>query len=131
MKTPDPDRLNELGTRIVGCAIRVHRALGPGLLESAYQACLAYEIERSGLKVESEVRVPLRYRDLCLDIGYRLEMLINGEVIIENKAVDLILPVHRAQILTYVEVTGRRLGYPLNWHEALMKRGVHRFDLRL
>lgn len=131
MNTPGPEQLNELGTRIVGCAIRVHRTLGPGLLESAYQACLTYELERSGLKVESEVRVPLKYRDLFLDVGYRLDMLINGEVIIENKTVDQILPVHRAQILTYLELTGRRLGYLLNWHVALMKRGVHRFVLRL
>jgi len=131
MNTIDRDHLNRLGTVIVGSAIRVHRSLGPGLLESAYQACLAYELERSGLRVESEVKVPLRYRDLRLDVGYRLDLLVNEVVVIENKVVERILPVHKAQILTYLELTGNRLGYLLNWHVTLMKRGVHRFVLRL
>ena len=127
MKSNDRDHLNGLGTTIIGCAIRVHRALGPGLLESAYQACFAHELERTGLVVECEVRVPLTYRELRLDIGYRLDMLVEGLVVIENKAVERILPIHKAQILTYLELTGYRLGYLLNWHSPLMKGGVNRF----
>jgi GxxExxY protein len=88
-------------------------------------------MERPGFKVTSEVKVPLQYRDLCLDIGCRLDLSIEDVVVVENKVVESILPVHGAQILTYLELTGCRLGYLINWNVSLMKRGIHRFALRL
>lgn len=124
-------RLEAIGRTIVHFAIRVHRALGPGLLESAYQACLGYELESAGLEVECQVRLPLRYRGLTIDNGYRLDMRVEGEVIIENKTVERLLPVHTAQILTYLELSGCRLGFLLNWQVALMKHGIKRFVLHL
>lgn len=116
---------------IVHSAITVHKALGPGLLESAYQACLGFELESSGFEVEYEVKIPVTYRGLSIDNGYRVDMLVGRGVIVENKVVEHLLPVHTAQILTYLELGGYRLGYLLNWHVTLMKHGIHRFVLRL
>ena len=131
MNTPDPDRLNEIGTEIVRAAIRVHRNLGPGLLESAYQTCHVFELRRAGLKVESEVTLPIEYRDRRIDCGYRVDVIVDGAVVIENKVVDRILPIHTAQLITYLKLSGSRLGYMLNWKVKLMKRGIHRFVNRL
>ncbi len=112
---------------IVDSAIKVHRALGPGLLESAYQACLAYELRSAGLKVKCEVPLPVQYGKIRVDAGYRIDMLVNDCVVIENKAVERILPIHAAQLLTYLRLSDRRLGFLLNWHVKLMKHGIKRF----
>ena len=112
---------------IVDSAIKVHRALGPGLLESAYQVCLAYELRSAGLKVKCEVPLPVQYGEIRVDAGYRIDMLVNDCVVIENKAVERILPIHAAQLLTYLRLSDRRLGFLLNWHVKLMKQGIKRF----
>ena len=121
------DRIEEIGKTIVHSAIRVHRSLGPGLLESAYQACLAMELRNAGLWVETEVDLPIGYKGVEVEVGYRIDMLIENSVVIENKAVERLLSVHTAQILAYLELSGHWLGYLLNWNVTLMKSGIHRF----
>jgi GxxExxY protein len=118
--------IEEVGRQIVDAAIKVHRALGPGLLESAYQACLAYELRQRNLHVDCEVTLPVVYEGLHIDAGYRIDMLVEDVVIIENKAVKKILPIHQAQLLTYLKLRDCRLGYLLNWNVALMKNGIKR-----
>jgi GxxExxY protein len=104
----------------------VHRALGPGLLESAYLACLIVELRHAGLRVEIEVEVPIVYREVTLDCVYKLDLLIEGLVIIELKAVSQILPVHEAQLMTYLKLTGKPLGLLLNFNVPQMKDGIVR-----
>ena len=116
---------------VVDCAIKVHKALGPGLLESAYQFCHAYELRKRGWIVETEAKLPLVYEDQKVDVGYRIDMLINGLVIIENKAVETLLPIHEAQLLTYMKLSGCKIGFLLNWNVTLMKHGLKRFVLNL
>lgn len=118
--------IEAIGYRIIGAAIKVHRTLGPGLLESAYQKCLAWELSRARLKVECEVPLPLRYEGIQIDAGFRLDMRVEDLVIVENKVVEQILPIHEAQLLTYLRLTGCRLGYLLNWNVELMRDGIHR-----
>ncbi len=103
--------IEEVARIVVDSAVKVHRALGPGLLESAYQACLAYELQLQGLEVRCEVRQPVRYGEVYLDIGYRIDMLVDGCVIVENKTVERILPIHAAQTITYLKLSGHRLGF--------------------
>ena len=123
--------IESIGYRIIGAAIKVHRVLGPGLLESAYQKCLAWELSRVGLRVECEVPLPLRYEGIQIDAGFRLDMQVEDLVIVENKVVEQILPIHEAQLLTYLRLTGCRLGYLLNWNVELMRNGIHRMVHRL
>jgi GxxExxY protein len=111
---------------IVDSAIKVHRALGPGLLESAYQHCLAYELRRRGRKVFTEMILPIKYEDQQIDAGYRIDMLVDDMIIIENKTVEAILPIHEAQILTYLKLHNNHLGFLLNWNVKLMKNGIRR-----
>ena len=123
--------IEEVGRQVVDAAIQVHRALGPGLLESAYQACLAYELRKRGVRVECEVLLPVRYDGQQIDAGYRIDMLVEGMVIIENKTVERLLPIHEAQLLTYLKLRDCRLGYLLNWNVPLMKQGIKRMVTRL
>ena len=118
--------VEEIATVIVDAAIKVHRALGPGLLESAYQHCLAHELRKRGLRVETEVAQPVMYDGERIDVGYRLDMLVENAIIIENKTVEEIAPIHEAQLLTYLKLRQCRLGFLLNWNVALMKHGIHR-----
>ena len=118
--------IEEVARQIVDSSIKVHRALGPGLLESAYQACLAHELRKRGLQVECEVSLPVVYDSVQVDAGYRIDMLIEGCVIVENKAVEKLLPVHQAQLLTYLKLHDCRLGFLLNWNVPLMKQGIKR-----
>ncbi len=127
MNNNERNLLNDLGTTIVRSAIRVHKNLGPGLLESAYQSCLALELRNARLYVETEVSLPIEYRGHRIDAGYRIDMLVENSVVIENKAVDRLLSIHTAQILTYLELSGKRIGYLMNWNTRLMKSGIHRF----
>ena len=115
-----------IATQIVDAAIKIHRELGPGLLESAYQACLAYELRRRGLTVNCEVLVPIVYDGQKIDAGYRIDMLVENCVIIENKTVDNLIPLHEAQLLTYLKLKGFRLGFLLNWNVRRMKDGIKR-----
>ncbi len=115
-----------IAKQIVDTAIEVHRALGPGLLESAHQYCLAYELRKRGLQVQCEVVLPIRYDGQEIDAGYRIDMLVEDCIIIENKTVDQILPIHQAQLLTYLKLRNCRLGFLLNWHVPLLKHGIKR-----
>jgi len=102
---------NRIGDLVIGAAMRVHSAMGPGLLESAYEACLAFELEKRGLSVRRQVAIPVRYDELTLDVGYRIDLLVENSVVIELKAIENILPVHRAQLLSYLRLGGFKLGY--------------------
>lgn len=123
------DDINELSNEIIGLAIKVHRALGPGLLESSYQECLCYELATAGYLVEKEKALPLVYEDVKLDIGYRIDMLVDNKIIIEVKAVEAITDVHIAQVLTYLKLSGNRLGLLINFNVKLLKDGIKRLVL--
>jgi GxxExxY protein len=118
--------IEEVGRNIVDGAVKVHSALGPGLLESAYQACLDYELTKRGLKVACEVPVPITYSGHIIETGYRIDMLVENCVIIENKVAEKLLPLHEAQLITYLKLKGCWLGYLLNWNTVLMKHGIRR-----
>ena len=118
--------IEEIGRNIVHSAIKVHKALGPGLLESVYQRCLAYELEKVGLTVACEVPIPVRYDEVSIDLGFRMDMMVQNAVVIENKTVERLLPIHEAQLLTYLKLTKLNLGYLLNWNVVLMKDGIKR-----
>jgi len=111
---------------IVDAAIKVHKEFGPGLLESAYQQCLAYELRERGRNVLTEITLPIIYSGRQIDAGYRLDMLIDDLIIIENKTVETILPIHIAQLLTYLKLKDCKLGFLLNWNVKLMKNGIMR-----
>ena len=121
--------LNRLTAMIIGAAIEVHRYLGPGLLESAYELCLLFELERLGLRVERQKGLPLVYKEIDLEIGYRIDLLVEGLIVVEIKAVEHILPVHEAQVLTYLKLSGCQLGLLLNFNVPLMKEGIRRFRM--
>ena len=111
---------------IVHCAIKVHKILGPGLLESVYQKCLAYELANAGFKIECELPLPVKYEEINIDLGFRVDMLVNDLIIVENKTVEKLAPIHEAQLLTYLKLTQLKLGFLLNWNEILMKDGIRR-----
>ena len=117
---------NEIGTAVIGAAIKVHSVVGPGLLESAYEACLVYELEKQRLRVRNQVSIPIRYEDLLIDNGYRVDLVVEDRVVVELKAVENILPVHRAQLLSYLRLGGFQLGYLLNFNVPHMRDGVVR-----
>ncbi len=117
----------QLTERIIGAAIAVHRALGPGLLESAYEACVAAELNAMGVMFERQRALPLRYREVELDCGYRLDFLVEDRVVVELKAVDSIEPIHEAQLLSYLRLSGRPLGLLINFNVPRLKDGVRRF----
>jgi GxxExxY protein len=116
----------EIGRAVIGSAIRVHSALGPGLLESAYEMCLMYELEKQRFPVRSQVSIPIRYEELSIENGYRVDLLVAGLVVVELKAVPVVLPVHRSQLLGYLRLGGFRLGYLLNFDVAHMRDGIVR-----
>ena len=117
---------NEIATKIIGCAIEVHRTLGPGLLESAYQKCLSYELINVGLSIEQEKPLPIVYKDVKLDHGYRLDLLVENKVVVELKTVEDFTDVHTAQVLTYLRLGNYKLGILINFHTALLKNGIKR-----
>jgi len=116
----------DLGDTILGCAMKVHSALGPGLLESTYEICLAHELEKSGLIVARQVALPVTYDNIELDTGYRIDMLVSNIVILELKAVEKLLPIHTAQLLSYLKLSKRKLGYLLNFNVVHMRDGIKR-----
>ncbi|WKD86296.1 hypothetical protein KCTC32516_01666 [Polaribacter huanghezhanensis] len=120
---------NEISKIILGKAIEVHRTLGPGLLESAYQECLYYELINEGLTVEKEKALPIVYKEIKLDHGYRIDLLIENKVVIELKTVEFLTDVHTAQILTYMKLGNYKLGLLLNFNVKLLKEGIKRFIL--
>jgi GxxExxY protein len=120
------DDIEAVATDVVDAAIKVHKALGPGLLESAYQQCHVYELRQRGRKVLMEVLLPLVYADQKIDAGYRIDTWVDDLVIIENKTVEDLLPIHQAQLLTYLKLSGCKIGFLLNWNVRLMKDGIRR-----
>ena len=122
-----PSHLKDLTHNIIGCLIRVHRKLGPGLLESIYRRCSAYELKQAGFRVEEERWIPLEYGDLKFDCAYRIDLVINELVVLEIKAVERLDPVHGAQLLTYLRLTGCPVGLLVNFNAAVLKNGIKRF----
>ncbi|MCB9231094.1 MAG: GxxExxY protein [Bacteroidia bacterium] len=117
---------NEISSIVIGAAIKVHKTLGPGLLEKAYQECLCHELIKAGLKVEKEVPMPLIYQEIKLDLGYRLDLLVENKLVIELKAVEEVNDTHKAQILTYLKLGGYKLGLLLNFNVVMLKEGIFR-----
>jgi GxxExxY protein len=120
------EELHKLTEAIIGAAIAVHRELGPGLLESAYETCLAFELADRGLSVERQKELPVRYRGIQMDCGYRLDLLVQGQVIVELKAVEKLLPMHEAQLLSYLKLSGCKVGLLLNFNVRILKDGLKR-----
>ena len=118
--------IEEIGRLIVHCAIKVHSKLGPGLLEKVYQKCLAHELRKCGLKVDTELILPIYYDTEVIDAGFRLDMLVQDQVIVENKTVEKMVPIYEAQLLTYLRMKELQLGYLLNWNVVRMKDGIRR-----
>jgi GxxExxY protein len=116
----------DIGEIIIGAAMKVHTELGPGLLESAYEACLAHELKKLSLDVKQQLPIPLIYDGVKLDIGYKMDLLVNDSVVIELKAVEKMLPIHTAQLLSYLKLSGYRVGYLLNFNVVSMRDGIKR-----
>jgi GxxExxY protein len=121
------ERLNGITESIIGAAIQVHKALGPGLLESAYEYCLAYELGKRGLRVEQQKPLPLVYEQVKLECGYRIDLVVEGSVVVEVKSVEALAPIHEAQIITYLKLSGCKLGLLINFNVPVVKDGIHRF----
>ncbi|HOZ29480.1 MAG: GxxExxY protein [Bacteroidales bacterium] len=117
---------NEISNIIIKCAIEVHKFLGPGLLESSYEACLAYELKQKNLRIQQQLSLPLIYKDVKLDAGYRIDLLVEDKVIIEIKSVEAIADIHIAQILTYLKLKDLKLGLLINFNSVLLKNGIKR-----
>ena len=118
--------VNELTEKIIGAAIEVHRVLGPGLLESAYEACLAHELALRRVTFKRQQELPVTYKDVRLDCGYRLDLIVEGRVIVEIKAVERILAIHEAQLLTYLRLSRLKWGLLLNFHASALRHGIRR-----
>jgi GxxExxY protein len=119
-------KINELSYEIIGCAYKVHSELGPGLLESTYEVCLEYELLKAGLRVERQKALPVIYNDIKLEAGYRIDLLVNELIILEIKSVEELSPIHKAQIMTYLKLTGLKIGLLLNFNVEDMKKGIKR-----
>jgi GxxExxY protein len=117
---------NDLATEVIGASITVHKTLGPGLLESAYKECLFYELFKKGLYVEKEKPLPLIYEEIRMDCGYRLDILVENKLIVEIKAIENLADIHLAQVLTYLKVSGCKLGLLINFNVLMLKDGVRR-----
>ena len=118
--------LNQITEKVIGAAMKVHSALGPGLLESAYQACLFRELEKQGLAVLSEVVLPVVYDGETIDVGYRMDLLVEDQVVLELKAVDQVLPIHEAQLITYLKLSGHKIGLLINFNVLHLRDGITR-----
>ena len=117
---------NELSYKIIGCALELHRKIGPGLLESAYENALAYDLRNNGFEVVQQVPMPFIYKEIKMDVGYRIDLLVNRKVIVEIKSVENLAPVHFSQVLTYLKLSGMKLGLLLNFNTKSLKEGIHR-----
>ena len=123
----EKEQINELTGKVIGAAIEVHKQLGPGLLESAYEACLAYELTARGIPFKRQVELSVKYKEVSIDCGYRIDMLVDDVLVLELKAAETLLPIHKAQILTYMRLSGCRYGLLLNFNVVLLKNGIQRF----
>ncbi|HLA96004.1 MAG TPA: GxxExxY protein [Pyrinomonadaceae bacterium] len=124
--TKTPDELNEISGKIIELSIKVHKALGPGMLEGAYEVCLMHELIKNGFKAESQVKLPIIYDGIRLDAGYRIDLLVEKSVIVELKAIEHLLPVHEAQLLSYLRMSNLKLGLLINFNQKLLRDGVRR-----
>ena len=120
------EKLNEITGMIISAAINVHRTLGPGFLESAYEACMVYELAQAGLKVEQQKPLPIVYREVKLECGYRLDLMIENEVIIEIKLIEKLMPIHQAQLLSYLKLSECKVGLLINFNVKVLKDGIKR-----
>jgi GxxExxY protein len=119
--------INEITGEIIGCCIEIHKELGPGLLESAYEECLAYELNNAGLIFERQKALPVRYKEIFIEYGYRMDFVVENEVVVELKSVEMITTVHTAQILTYMKLAQINAGLLINFNVSLLKNGIKRF----
>ena len=122
-------QFSELSNRVIGCAINVHKALGPGLLESAYQQCLCHELNLNGIKFEVEKPLPIEYRGCRLDCGYRIDILVENELIIELKSIEQLQKIHEAQLLSYMKMANVKQGFLMNFNVMVLKEGLKSFIL--
>ena len=120
---------DEVSRSVIGCAIEVHRTIGPGLLESTYRQCLACELSHAQIPFQMEVPLPVRYKDVLLDCGYRIDLLVNGDLIVEIKSIETLLPIHQAQILTYMRLAKIPIGLLINFNVLKLQKGIKRFVL--
>jgi len=123
------EKLNKISYDIIGCAYKVHSALGPGLLESTYEACLAHELQKSNYNIEVQKPLPVIYDEVKLEVGYRIDLLVENSVVVELKSVEAITDVHVAQILTYMKLSETKLGLLINFNVKDLKKGINRFIL--
>lgn len=122
-------QFDSLSNKVIGCAIEVHKTLGPGLLESTYEHCLAYELGNSGLAFERQKSLPVNYKGTALECGYRLDLLVENKLIVELKSIDKLQKIHEAQILTYMRLSQLNVGLLINFNEIMLKNGIKRFVL--
>ncbi len=118
--------LNDISGQIINCAIKVHKTLGPGLLESTYEVCLLHELRKSGLRVESQLVLPIVYDEILIEAGYRIDLMVEDSVVIELKSIEGLLPIHEAQLLTYLKLSRKKLGLLINFNVPLLKNGIKR-----
>ena len=118
--------INKITENIIGASIDVHRALGPGLLESTYEECLCYELEQRKVKFERQYNLPIKYKDVCIDCGYRIDLLIEEQVVVELKAIERLLPLHDAQLLSYLKSGDWKVGLLINFNVPVLKHGIRR-----
>ena len=118
--------IDKIAAAIVDSSFKVHIKLGPGLLESAYEACLAHELTKRGLKVDRQILQPVHYDGIIIDVGYRIDLLVNDSIIVELKAVEKVLPIHQAQLMTDLKLSGKNLGFLINFNTVLIKNGIKR-----
>jgi GxxExxY protein len=126
---PIPESVDLIARKIVDAAFRVHKTLGPGLLESVYEQCLCHELGKQNIPFESQISLPIMYDEVRIDCGLRLDLLVDGEVVVELKAVERMLPVFDAQLLTYLKLSGRRLGLLINFNVPVIRDGIRRIAL--
>ena len=126
---PIPDRVNYLSNRVIESSLKVHKELGPGLIESVYETCLFYELEKAGIEAQRQVRLPITYDGIMLDAELRLDIWVERSLVVEIKAVEMLIPVHHAQLLTYLKITKNRLGLLINFNVPLIKSGIKRVAL--
>ncbi len=120
-------QINRITQEIISAAIEVHRNLGPGLLESAYEACLAFELRERGLAIEQQKPLPIVYRDINVEVGYRLDLVVENAIVVELKSVERLEPIHQAQVLSYLKLSGHRVGLLINFNVRMLKNGIKRF----
>ena len=120
-------KFDSLSNRVIGCALEVHKQLGPGLLENTYKQCIAYELSQVGVEFQIEVNLPVNYKKVHVSCGYRIDLLIEDKIILELKCVDKFLPIHEAQILTYMKLSGVKIGLLINFNAKYLRNGIKRF----